>query len=134
VLASEDKGLKLEGDRVMVDQDDARAVMSAVAGPCEAIAGGDPCQHLAGYALSLEEEGPNGTRVLAARHVCAGHLAATADWALARPTPYAGEAEDVYLTLYERRVTVASLTSDGSPGGNLSIERDGHQQGVLPIT
>lgn len=87
---------------------------------CQAVEDGNPCRHPAGYAVSLEEEGPNGTRVLAARQVCAGHLAALADWALARPTPYAGEAEDVYLTLYERRVTVASLTSSRSPDAIVS--------------
>lgn len=76
---------------------------------CEATAETVRCPRFARYTVALEEKGPEGQGVLAARHVCADHLAAAADWALARPTPYAGEAEDVYLTLHERRVTVASL-------------------------
>ncbi|MGI8792208.1 MAG: hypothetical protein ACR2H3_03375 [Acidimicrobiales bacterium] len=97
----------------MLDHDDPPAALPAVALTCESITGGNSCQHPADYAVSLEVDGPNGTRVLVARQVCARHLAATADWALARPTPYAGEAEDVYLTLHERRVTVASLSARG---------------------
>ncbi len=90
----------------MVDQDDARAAQLAAEVTCEAIAGSNTCQHPAGYVLSLEEEGPSGTRILAVRHLCADHLAAGADWALARPTGLAGEAEDVYLTMHERRITL----------------------------
>ncbi len=81
---------------------------------CEAMAAGTRCQHPAGYMVALEEEGPTETIVIAARNACAGHLASSVDWALTRPTPHSGEAEDVYLTLHELRITVVSLTSDGS--------------------
>lgn len=105
----------------MPNEGDGPAAMPAVAVTCEAITGANPCQHPAGYAVSLEEDGSNGALVLAARHVCAGHLAATADWALTRPTPYVGEAEDVYFTLYEQRVTVASL--EPMPRGDCILSR-----------
>jgi hypothetical protein len=106
-------------------------MMAAMA--CQAVEDGNPCQHSAGYVLSLEEEGPDGAGVVVASHVCADHLAAAADWALARRTPYAGEAEDVYLTLHERRITVVSLASGGPLGGSVSFEPVGLPAGAFPI-
>jgi hypothetical protein len=101
---------------------------------CQAVEDGNPCQRPAGYVLSLEEEGPDGPGVVASCHVCADHLAAAADWALARPTPYEGEAEDVYLTLHERRVTVVSLTSSGTTSRSVSFGLVELQRGTLSIT
>ncbi len=80
---------------------------------CEAIPNGAPCRHPAGYRVALEEEGPDETIVIATRDACADDLAAAVDWAFTRPTPYAGEAQDVYLTQHERRISVVSLSSDG---------------------
>ena len=101
---------------------------------CEAAADGIACDHPAHYIVSLEEEGHEGSGVLATRHVCAEHLAFAADWALTRPTPYAGEAEDVYLTLHERRITIGSFTSSGSTGGSVSFQSAGDEQGAFSIT
>ncbi len=99
-----------EGEPLMLDQgSEPLASPRSVSVECEATAESGNCQRCARYTVALEEDGPEGEDVLAARHVCADHLAVAADWALTRPTPYAGEAGDVYLTLHERRVTVASL-------------------------
>ncbi len=80
---------------------------------CEAIPNGASCRHPAGYQVALEEEGSDETSVIATRDACADDLAGAVDWALTRPTPYAGEAQNVYLTLHERRISVVSLSSDG---------------------
>ncbi len=117
----------------MLDHDHASHSPTGVDLMCEAMAAGARCKHPAGYMVTLEEEGPSETSVIAARHACAGHLATSVDWALTRPTPHSGEAEDVYLTLHERRITVLSLTSDGSANGSVSFEPTGQSQGVLPI-
>ena len=101
---------------------------------CEAEVDGVACDCPAHYIVSLEEEGHEGSGVVAARHVCAEHLAFAADWALTRRTPYAGEAEDVYLTLHERRATIASFTSSGSTGGSVGFPSAGHERGALSIT
>ncbi len=105
--------------------------MAAMA--CQAVEDDNPCPHPAGYVVSLEEEGPDGAGFRAACHVCADHLAAAADWVSTRPTPYAGEAEDVYLTLYERRITVVALASGKSLGGSVSFEPVGLPAGAFPI-
>jgi hypothetical protein len=107
-------------------------MMAAMA--CQAVEDGNPCQHPAGYVVALEEEGPDGAGVVVSYHVCAHHLVAAADWALARPTPYEGEAEDVYLTLHERRVTVVSLTSSGTTSRSVSFGLVELQRGTLSIT
>lgn len=98
-----------EGEPLMLDEGSEPLSSRSVSVECDATAESGNCQRCARYAVALEEDGPEGEDVLAVRHVCTDHLAAAADWALTRPTPYAGEAEDVYLTLHERRVTVASL-------------------------
>lgn len=116
----------------MVDQD--LQSFPALLLECEAEADGVACDRPAHYIVSLEEEGHEESGVLAARHVCAEHLALAADWALTQPTPYAAEAEDVYLTLHERRVTIASFTSSGSTGGSVAFPSSGHQRGALSIT
>ena len=110
---------------MMVDQD--LQSIPSLSLECEAEADGVACDRPAHYIVSLEEEGHEESGVVAARHVCAEHLAFAADWALTRPTPYAGEAEDVYLTLHERRVTIVSFTSSGSTGGSVGIPSAGHE-------
>ena len=110
---------------MMVDQD--LQSLPSLSLECEADAAGVACDHRAHYTVSLEEEGDEGSSVAAARQVCAEHLAFAAEWALTRPTPYAGEAEDVYFTLHERRVTIAFVTSSGSTGGSVGIPSAGHE-------
>ena len=113
--------------------EDPRSLPSLALG-CEAEVDGVACDRAAHHIVSLEEEGHVGSGVLAARYVCAEHLAFAADWALTQATPYAGEAEDVYLTLHERRVTIASVTSSGSTGGSVGLPSAGHERGALSIT
>ena len=117
----------------MLDQD-LGSLPSLMEVECEAKIDGVPCQHPARYTVDVEEEGPEAIAVIDARHVCAEHLASAADWAFSVPTPYVGEAEDVYLTLHERRITIASLTNGGSAGSSVSNAAGGYQQGAFSIT
>lgn len=103
----------------MLDQDQ-ESPPSLMGVECEAMTDGVPCRHPARYTVAVEEEGPEAIAVIDARDVCGEHLAPAADRALTVPTPYAGEAEDVYLTLHERRITISSLTNSRSPSSSVN--------------